>query len=395
MDKRAAVFANDVSEKTEGADEIGQETSMLEIVGPLLRHLRLLVLAPLAAGALAIALTYLLTPVFTAKTTFLPPQQQQSATVAALASLGQLSGLAGAAAGLRSPADQYISLMQSVTVLDRVIDQFELMRVYDAKLRIDARMELTERTRISAGKKDGMISIEVDDEDPKRAAQLANFYVEALRTLVGGLAITEAQQRRTFFETQLSSTRTALSRAQGALESSGFNSGSLRAEPRTSAESYARMRAESAAAEVQLQALRQSRADTAAEVIQQRALLAALRSQLDRTERAEDRPESSDYIGKYREFKYQEMLLDLFSKQYEMARLDESKEGALVQVIDLALVPERKSRPRRGVTGALTSVVVFATLCIWIIGRAHLRRMQADPIQRRRLDRLRADLVRR
>lgn len=390
------MFGQNNSERTaEDASQSAHDVGVLDVIAPLLQRVRLLIAAPLAMGVLAVAISYLVPPTFTARTTFLPPQQQQSTAVSALASLGQLSGLAGAAAGLRSPADQYVSLMQSVTVLDRVIDRFGLVKAYESELRVDARLELARRTRLAAGKKDGMISVEVDDEDPKRAAEIANFYVEALRSLVGGLALTEAQQRRVFFEEQLKATRTALDRAQQALASSGFSSGSLRAEPRTSAESYARLRAEVSAAEVQLQALRQSRADTATEVVQQRARLEALRAQLTLTESGGGRPENAEYIGKYREFKYQEALLDLFSKQYELARLDESKDGALVQVVDPALEPERKSKPRRGVIGVLTSLVTFGALCLWVVGREQWRRLHADPAQHQRLVRLRAALMRR
>lgn len=334
------------------------------------KHSKLLAIAPIMVGALAVGITYLIAPTFTAKTTFLPPQQQQSAAMAALASLGALSSLAGTVGGsVRTPADQYVALLNSTSVQDPIIDQFKLMEVYDATFKTDARKKLTANSQMAAGKKDGLIAVEVSDKDPVRAAAISNAYVEQLRVLTSRLAITEAQQRRTFFETQLTRTRDKLITAQIELQSTGFNEGALRAEPKAAAETYARLRAESTAAEVRLQALRESRAENAAEVMTQRAALAALRSQLARAESQSARSDSADYVTKYREFKYQEALFELFARQYESARLDESREGALIQVIDAAKPPERRSSPKRAITGIVSTLLSFLALLGFVIGR--------------------------
>ena len=140
--------------------------SMQELMPLLRRHLKLLVLAPPLAGAIALGITYLIPPTFTASTTFMPPQQAQSAAASALASLGSLASLAGGGAGIRSSGDQYVALMQSVTVADRIIDQFKLSEVYDEKYRQDARRELARNLRVSLGKKDGLITVAVDDHSP-------------------------------------------------------------------------------------------------------------------------------------------------------------------------------------------------------------------------------------
>lgn len=328
------------------------EISLLDLLNILRERARLLVTAPLVAGAVAFGASYLVPPTYTAKTTFLPPQQQQSATAAALNQLGALAGLAGATA-LKSPADQYVALMQSVTVSDRIIDKFDLLKVYQSDYRFEARKALEDNVRVGIGKKDGLVTVEVDDHSPERAAQMANQYVVELRRMTNELALTEAQQRRAFFEQQLKGTRDRLSAAQATLQSSGFNPGALKAEPKSAAETYARLSAEVTAAEVKLQTMRRSLADSAPEVQQQQAMLAALRSQVARTEASSRSSDSdaSDYVGKYREFKYQETLFELFSRQYELARVDESREGALIQVVDVALVPEWKSKPKRALIG--------------------------------------------
>jgi uncharacterized protein involved in exopolysaccharide biosynthesis len=352
--------------------------SLFELLAVLAQHLKLLIAAPLLAGVAALGITYLIAPTFTAATTFLPPQQQQSAAASALAALGPLAGLAGAA-GVRTPADQYVALMQSVTVSDRIIDQFKLMQEYDAKFRQDARKELASNVRIAVGKKDGLITVEVDDKSPQRAADMANRYVDELRRMTSTLAITEAQQRRAFFERQLVQTRDKLTSAQQALQASGFSQGALKAEPKAAAEGYARLRAEVTAAEVRLQTMRGNLVDDTPEVRQQQAMLSALRSQLSKLEQAGDAAGGPDYVGKYREFKYQETLFELFARQYELARVDESREGALIQVVDVAAPPEKKSKPKRAITAAATTVATLLMLIAFVFIRNSWRQRQSPP----------------
>jgi uncharacterized protein involved in exopolysaccharide biosynthesis len=319
----------------------------------------------IAVGVVALGVSFLIPPTYTARTMFLPPQQPQSAAASALASLGALSSLAGGSlGGVKTTADQYVSLMQSVNVQDRLVDRFKLMSEYDAKYRFQARKDLSDNVRITLGKKDGLITVEADGSSPQLAADLANAHVAELRRLTAELALTEAQQRRAFFEAELKKTRDQLARAQQELQQSGFNPGAIKTEPRAAAEAYARIKAETTAAEVKLQTLRRSLAESSAEVQQQQALVAALRTQLSKLETA-DRPEASDagYIGRYREYKYQESLFELFARQFEAARLDESREAGLIQVVDPATPPEHKSKPKRAfiaIGASLAAALLFA-----------------------------------
>lgn len=369
--------------------------SLLDLVLPLVEHWKLWLLGSLAIGLAALGFAFLMTPSYTARTTFLPPQQQQSGLASALASLGGLAGLASAAGGIKSPADQYVALMQSVSATDRLIDQFELMKIYEADYRFEARKALEQNTRIAIGKKDGLISIEVDDKSPQRAAEMANAYVEELRRLTSELAVSEAQQRRMFFEKELKDARDQLAKAQQALEASGFNVGALRAEPKAAAESYARLRAEITAAEVRLQVLRGTLAESAPEVQRQAAQLSALRSQLARLERSATDDAGPDYLSKYREFKYRETLFELFARQYELARVDESREGALIQVVDVALPPEYKSKPKRALIAVGATMVGLLLLGMFILVRHAWRQSAADPQSAEKVARLRAAFGRR
>lgn len=350
-----------------------------EILGVLREHVKVLSVAPLLVGVLALGATYLIPPTFTASTTFLPPQQAQSTAASALASLGALGGLAGGVAGVSSPGERYVALMQSATLSDRIIDHFKLMDVYEAKFRVDARKDLANNVRIVLGKKDGLMTVQVDDENPQRAADIANRYVEELRRLTGTLAVTEAQQRRAFFEKHLQQSRDRLTQAQQALEASGFSPGALKAEPRAAADAYARLKAETTGAEMRLSLLRSTLADGAPEVRQQLSTVQALREQLARAEGATSPSGGPDYVGRYREFKYQETLFDVYARQFELARSDESREGALIQVVDPATPPERKSKPKRALTAVASTLAALLAMAAFVLARHFIRRGGPQP----------------
>jgi uncharacterized protein involved in exopolysaccharide biosynthesis len=348
--------------------------TLSDMLGALRDHIRLLVAGPLAVGAVVAGVTGFIEPTFTATTTLMPPQQSQSGMASALAALGPLAAAAAGAAGLGGSADRYVGLMQSVTVSDRIVDQFGLMDVYDAKFKVDARNGLASNVRITVGKKDGLISVSVDDKDPQRAAAIANRYVDELRLVTQSLAVTEAQQRRVFFERQLELSRDRLILAQQALQASGFSAGALKTDLRAAADAYARLKADVTSAEVKLQTLRSSLADRAPAVLQQQTELDALRAQMARLEQATDVSGGPDYIGKYREFKYQETLFELYARQFEIARVDESREGTLIQVVDAATPPERKSRPKRAVTAVMSTLVTLLLLLAFVLVRHAARR---------------------
>ncbi len=324
--------------------------------------------------------SFLVPPTYTAVTSLIAPQQQQSAATAALASLGNIAGAVGGPQ-LRNPAEQYVSFLLSATVQNKLLDRFDLLKEYDEPLRMDARARLARDTRVTLGRKDGLITIEADAKNPKRAADLANAYVEELRELTGRLAVTEAKQRRLFFENQMLQAKDSLTKAEQVLIASGVGAGALRAEPRAAAESYARLKAEVTTAEVQLQTLRGSFTDDSADVRRARNTLNALRAELQALGRNTENNTGSEYVSRYREFKYREALLELLMRQYELARVDESRDGALVQVIDSATPPERKSKPKRlqflgG--GALLALLGAAAV---VLRNSNRRRKQAATLQ--------------
>lgn len=382
---------NDLSSTLAAPDD--DEISLLDLAQTVAENIKLLIFGPLLVGLLALGGAFLITPTFTANTKFLPPQQQQSAAASMLQSLGALGGLAGAATGLKNPNDQYLAFMQSRAVQDALIERFGLMAHYQAEVPDDARNALRTNTRISSGK-DGLISVEVDDADPAFAAELANAHVVELERLLGRLAVTEAQQRRVFFEKQLASTTAKLSAAETALQATGISAADLKVRPEAAVGALAEMQAQIAAQEVKVASMRGYLTEAAPAFKQALTELRALRAQLQKSERSQT-PNASgnaDYIARFRDFKYHETLFELFSRQYEMARVDESREGAVIQVLDAAVAPDRKSKPKKALIAVLATLASGFVLLLWVFVRQALRNAGQDPESAQKLAAIRRSL---
>jgi uncharacterized protein involved in exopolysaccharide biosynthesis len=362
------------------------DISLLDLAIVLVENLKLLIVAPLAAGLAAFGISFLIQPTYTATTRILPPQQQQSATAAVFTNqLGGLLGAAGAAGSIRNPADTYVAMIKSRTVANVLLARFKLRELYDK------RNELASRTKVTAGK-DGLIAIEVDDHDPARAADIANGYVEALRQLTQRLAVTEAGQRRLFFENQLRQSKDDLTKAEITLRGSGISEGSLKTVPQSALEALARLQAQVTAQEVKLGAMRGYMTELNPEFRQAQQELAALRAQLAKAEQVDAvkaTGNGAEYIAKFRDFKYRETLFDLMAKQYETARLDEAREGAVIQVVDAAVRPERKSSPKRVLIFALAVLTGLFVMFIAVFARKVLHNAANEPASAERLRRLR------
>jgi tyrosine-protein kinase Etk/Wzc len=340
-----------------------------------------------------LGISFLIPPTYTAKTQFLPPQQQQSAAASMLANLGSLGGLAGAVGGIKNPADQFLAYMKSVTIQDALIDRFKLLERYEAKTKTEARLELKENVRAASGK-DGLISVEVDDKDPKFAAELANAHVEELGKLLGRLATTEAQQRRLFFEKQLTQAKEKLIQSEIELKSTGVSGSVLKSNPASAVAAVAGLQAGVTAQEVKLGAMRGYLAETAPEYKQALNELGNLRAQLAKQEK--DSPSNSnttaqgDYVSKFREFKYNEALFELFAKQFEIAKVDESREGAVIQILDAAEPPERKSKPNKALIAIISTLAALFALLLFVFIRQALKNAGQDQESADKLNQLKA-----
>jgi len=365
------------------------EISLLDLLQVVVDNLRLLLVGSLGAGLLALGVSFLITPMFTAKTQFLPPQQQQSSAASLLSSLGALGGLAGAATGIKNPSDQFLAYMKSVSVQDALIERFKLMERYKKKYKDEVRKELASRSRITSGK-DGLIAVEVDDHDPQFAADLANAHVEELQKLLGRLALTEAQQRRAFFEKQLNQTKDNLIKSEQALRTTGVNSSALKSSPAAAVEAVARLKAMISAQEVKLASMRGYLTESSSDFKQALNELSVFKTQLSKAEQEEPASAStSDYVARYRDYKYNETLFELFAKQYELARVDESREGLAIQVVDVAQPPERNSKPKKALIAIIATLAAGFALLLWVFVRQALKNASASPETAEKLQTLR------
>jgi tyrosine-protein kinase Etk/Wzc len=367
--------------RLEAAEAAEPEISLLDVVRVLAESWKLIVFGALAVGLTTLGLAFLITPVFTARTTLLPPQQQGGAA-GALAQLGALAGVAAGAAGLKNPADQYVAMLRSRSVADAMVDRFSLQEVYGEEFRTDALRQLEQSSRISAGK-DGLIVIEVDDTSPPRAAQMANAFVEEFDRLLDRLAVTEAKQRRVFFEKQLQETNQRLAAAQKALRASGVDASTIKLSPQAAVEAIARLKAQVTAHELRIASMRGYLAEGSPDLRQALGELVALRAQLRQAEAAEPPAAGgqteSDYVTRYRDLKYQETLFELFARQFEMAKVDEAREGSTIQVVDRAITPEKKAKPKKALMAIVATVLGGLLLVVFCLLREVWRSASRDP----------------
>ena len=383
------------------------EISILDLLIVLAEHKKtvLWVTAVFAVGAIVVSL---LLPVwYTADVTLMPPQQNSSlgsAIASQLGGIGSMAALAGASSlGLKNPNDMYVAMLKSQTVEDGMIDAFGLERDYHARRLSDARKTFEKHATVDGSGKDGLIHIAVEARSPDRAMQLANGYVGEFRKLSQNLAITEAQQRALFFQRQLEQTKNKLADAEVAMQQTEQKTGliELDSQARALIASAASLRAQIAAKEVQIQAMQTFASGGNAQLIQAQQELDGMRTQLAKLGGAEDSPNALivpkgklteagvEYVRRLRDVKYYETIFDILARQFEVAKLDEAKEGALIQVVDPAIRPDRKTSPKR------TLIVIISTLAGFFVGvltalaQAGWARLREDPESSGKLDLLR------
>jgi tyrosine-protein kinase Etk/Wzc len=354
------------------------------------------------AAALAAVVSLLWPKSYTATTKMMPPQQGQSISSAMMSQLGPLAALAGKDFGMRNQSDVFIYVLRSRSLADTLIDRFSLMSVYKDKRRTDARDDLRDDTQITTGKEGGIL-ISVSSRDPRRAADLANAYVDGLQKLTKTLAVTEAGKRRIFFEQEAKKAGDELAQAEVAMKQTQERTGfiQLDSQARSMIESLTALHARVASQEAQVEAMRSFATPENPDLIRAQNELAALRTELGRIEAGvggtspidvslRKVPEAGlEYVRRLRDLKYAETLFELLKKQYEIARIDEAKDAALIQVLDPAEVPEIRSSPKRALIVLTVAIValLIAVLIAFLVERA-----KQDPMSTARLQMLKSRL---
>jgi len=359
--------------------------TVLDLLTLLSHYRRFLAKAALAGTMCGLALAFLLPVQYTAVTTVLPTggsSSLASAFAAQSGELGLLAGIAGNSLGFHNPADVCLLMLRSRSVEDAVIQRFQLMKEYREKRLSDTRTALERRTSVTLNLKSGVIAISARDRDPARAAELANGYVDEFRKFTASLAITEASQRRLFFEQQLLEARSNLTEADDAFKNTEQNTGML--DPASTAtaslESAVAIRAQIAAREVELRTMRTYSTEQNPALVRIRQELAGLQTQLaeisgtshdvvdDPLVPKDKIPEAgAEYLRRMRDVKYNEAVVAVLAKQLEIARLDEARQGPVVQVVDPAVMPDKRSSPKRLVTVFASTMVAFCFACLWVV----------------------------
>ncbi|KKO63682.1 Tyrosine-protein kinase wzc [Janthinobacterium sp. KBS0711] len=297
--------------------------------------------------------------------------------------MGQLGGLAGAAgslAGLKNPNDLYVGMLQSRTVADNIIARYKLEERYKQDSMQDTRKAFEKKRRITSGK-DGMISIEVDDKDPKVAADIANAHVDELMVLTKTFAITEASQRRLFFEKQLKLAKEELANAELALRKTQENTGMLQLSGQVQGiiASMAQLKGVIASKEVEAASMRTFATGQNPALVRVNEELRSLRGQLEKLQAKQDGKDGGlltstgnipevglEYVRKLRDVKYYETVFELLAKQFEMAKIDEAKDTSTIQQLDKAIPADKNSGPKRlmialaGLAGGLLLGIMMA-----------------------------------
>jgi uncharacterized protein involved in exopolysaccharide biosynthesis len=383
------------------------EISLLDLLIVIAERKRVILTITATFAILAIVISLLLPKSYTASVTLLPPQQNSSTGNALATQLGGMAALAGGGLGLKNPNDMFIAMFKSRAVEDAMVQHFGLMQEYHARYLSDASKAFERQATVDGSGKDGLIRISVENGNPQRAADLANGYVDQFRNLSQHLAITEASQRRLFFERELEHAKDSLANAEEALKQTEQTTGviQLDSQARTLIESAASLRAQITAREVQIQGMQTYATAENAQLVQAQRELEGLRAQLVKLGGSEDNPAgelivpkglvpeaSLEYVRKMRDVRYNETVFDILARQFEAAKLDEAKEGALIQVIDPAVPPDRRTSPKR------TLIVMEATAVGFLFGvflalfQAGFRRIKDDPEAAQKLSILRRAL---
>jgi uncharacterized protein involved in exopolysaccharide biosynthesis len=377
------------------------EISLLDILIVLAKHKKLILGLPFLAAIVTAGITLLMPNIYTGKAVIMPPQQQQSTAAAMLGQLGALAGVAGSSLGIKNPNDLYVGMLKSRTVADALIERFKLRELYGTQTLDDTRSALAGNTVITAGR-DGLIVVQVDDEYPRRAADMANAYVEELEKLTGRLAVTEAAQRRLFFERQLVQAKEDLATAEQAFRKTQEKTGlvQLDQQGRAMIEAVATLRAQIVGREVELAAMRSYATESNPEFIKVQQELTSLRTELGKLERGagvggdllvptRNIPAAGlEYARKYRDVKYSETIFELLAKQYELAKMDEARDAAVIQVVDRAIPPDRKAKPARTRTVILVGFLAGIISLVLAFVRQSLERARRNASGSRRLSEL-------
>lgn len=379
--------------------------NVLDYLEILVVRKKLIICTSCVAFILSVIISFSLPKIYSSTAMILPPQTDQSLMGMMMGQMGGggLANLAGDILGSGSPADMYVSILNSNTISDAIIDRFKLMDVYDEKYRLDTYMTLSKYVDIFAGKKDGIISITVQDKNPTRAAAIANAYITELEKLTVNLNIISSSQNKSFYEARLSKAKGDLATAEDALKTFQSKNKMISVPDQAAAAigGIAQIKAQLVDQEMQLAVLRHQFTDSSTEVTRAMASIANLKAQLARLEGNGSSgaipsvgtvPELMEhYLRLMRNFKVQEALVELLTKQYEINKISAAKDVASIQVIQKAQIPDKKSKPKRSLIIIAFTFAASFSAAIYALLQEFWSRMPAEDLER--WDRIKSHLL--
>lgn len=347
------------------------EINLLDCWRVLVKHKWIIGIIIVCAFVASIIVSLSSPKIYASKTSILPPQEGSSSIISQLP--GGLGGLAGGLLGTKSTADLWVGILKSQTVMDAIGNRFDLLKVFEAKTLEDARNALNGMVKIAKSKEE-IISITVEDKDPRRAAAIANAFVEELDRVNRDIMMTSGKRMRTFVEKRLMEAKVELTKTEEAVKDFQERSKAVKLDDQSKAiiEAIGTVKGQLMAKEVELQTFLSYATpnNPQAEILktQTEELKERLR-ELEEGKRRPDDPSPKDifiptakipdlalqFARLLRDAKVQETLYGLLTQQYEMARIQEAKDSPTVQVLDVAKVPEKKAKPNR------TQIVLLST----------------------------------
>ena len=370
-----------------------QEINLLELLQVVVRRKGFILKFCAAVVVLSVLYSLSLKNIYTATAKLLPPQKESGGGLSAL--LSQAGGLAGLAGGmgLGGTSDLYMGILKSRSVADAVIRRLDLQKEFKSKTLEDARRALEGTVKFQAGK-DGIISISADYKDPVKAALFANTFVDELSRRSVQLNLTKVGSERVFLEKRLEVVKQDLRNAENDMKAFQEKYKTIKADSQATVaiESIAKLRAELVSKEVQLATLRNTMTDENSQVKSLLAAVAKIKSQLGAMAGADGGSDvipsvgnmpglGLEYTRKLRELKIQEAIFEQLSKQYEVAKLNEAKDSSSLQVLDEAVVPLKKSKPKRSLIVILSAVTAFFISIFVVFIQEYLTKLPPDDAQ--------------
>lgn len=368
----------------------------------LTRHKRLVLGITGATTLLALLTAFLLPARFTAESQVVSPSQNQSSALAALSDLSSLAGLGGSE--VEQKAELWAGVLKSRTVADVIVRDFRLRQLYKVKTDDDARRVLADNTDIGIDKS-GIVSIDVTDRDPQRAADIANAYATELNRNMVRVQTGDAAERREYFEKQCDKAHADLVKADLDLQKVQERTGILQidAQALQALESESLLRAQLATREAAADAMASYMTPENPALKYARQEVVALRKQVALLHKGGDEGEigmrqlpekGMAYVAAFREAKYREAIYEITVKQLESARLDEANKTDAVQVLDVAVPPQKRSSPKRVLILLLGVLAGFALGTLAAFGVEVFHRWAGDPDRRALLQQIREEVRR-